>query len=133
MRFILGGLLMVLAMLLGAAGWFAPVYLDAVAPVVLREAGLKGSTPEQVAGQLLDEGKFGPAWRINAALQLLASNQDAQPEIVPSEAALLNERIADFIASHPGDRMTGSAEAYGQQFIKLAPKQPELAPGDGPV
>ncbi|GHB98410.1 hypothetical protein [Cerasicoccus arenae] len=129
MQKVAGIVLVVFALLLGGGGWLAPVYLDAVAPAVLRLAGAKGKPAVNVAEQLLDEGQFGPAWRINTALASLdtASSETLSPE------NFLNGQIEQFIADHPKDRLTGNAEPFGLQFIQIATKLPELATENGPL
>ncbi|MEO0795046.1 MAG: hypothetical protein AAFX93_07790 [Verrucomicrobiota bacterium] len=120
-----------MALILGVAGWFMPAYLDAVAPFVLQEAGLPGPRPMAAAEQFLDEGKAGPAWRMEQAVRPLRDPNGV--ELVPGEDDRLNQRLAQFIADHPEDRLIGSAEAYGQQFLNLAPRRPSLPEGIAPT
>ncbi|WP_309381646.1 hypothetical protein [Cerasicoccus frondis] len=125
----LGILLILVAVSLGAGAWFLPAYLDAVAPVVLRVVGAEGKPAALAADRLLVEGQLGPAWRINQALQALPGSNT---EVVSNEG-MLNGQIESFIAEHPEDRFTGSAEVYGLQVLGMAPRKPELAPDAGPM
>jgi len=109
------------AMLLGLVGWFAPVYLDTVSAPVLQEVGQAGPPADHAAGLLLAEGKYGPAWRIAAAIADVQQNENPPPTASP-----IARDLAAFIERHPQDRLTGGAEAYGQQLVALAPKLPEV-------
>lgn len=129
MQRIVGILLIMAALALGLGGWMLPAYLDAVAPAVLRLVAAEGKPAVRAAEQLLDEGRLGPAWRLDAALQSLP-DPDTSPV---SEEKFLQGRIEQFIADHPADRYTGSTEAYGQQLLKVATKLPELQLGSGPL
>jgi len=129
MQRVFGIVLVIAALLLGLGGWMLPAYLDAVSPAVLRVAGAEGKTAVRAAEQLLNEGQLGPVWRLNRALQNLP-NLDRGPA---SEEAFLNGRVEQFIADHPNDRLTGNAEAYGLQLVRLSTKLPELKPDAGPL
>lgn len=129
MQRLLGIVLVIAALGMGLAGWQLPVYFDAVAPAVLRISSGEGQSAARAAEQLLNEGRLGPAWRINAALQALP---ESDPPPV-TEESFLNGRIEQFIEDHPNDRLTGSSEAYGQQLLSMASKLPELSPKDGPI
>ncbi|WP_269543120.1 hypothetical protein [Cerasicoccus fimbriatus] len=129
MQKVMGILLIFVASLLGLGAWMLPVYLDAVAPRVLRAVGAEGKPAAASADLLLVEGQQGPAWRINRALQQLPNSDEAYA----ASEEFLNGQIAAFMAEHPEDRLTGSVEAYGLQVMKMAPRPPELAADAGPM
>jgi len=125
-----GIVLLIAAILLGAAGIVAPVYLNAIAVPVAQEIGAAGPTMVEEAGLLLTEGKYGPAWRIERARQQL--NNPTGPS-ASADPGRFPDQLHAFIHAHPEDALIGGAEAYGQQFLKMAPKTPRPDPGGEPV
>lgn len=127
MRYTVGIACWAAALVLGAAGWLLPAYLDAVAPSALHALGQGTPSVAQAAELRLAEGQYGPAWRLTQCAEQVPGAAD---DLL---APAMGPTLTTYIDAHPGDALTGGGGPYLQQFAQLAPKPPPPLPGDKPL